>query len=141
MKIDQVEALVQALCMSSLNSLEYEGDGATLRVSFSRRGPLAQAAASQMDSSTGIHTSVRKDSSRSVTIDARNTGTLWIRHPLATSAAVSIGTSVTKGQVVAFLQIGDVLSAVISSADGTVANQLVDEGTLVGYGQSIFTLA
>lgn len=141
MKIELIEALVQALRSSSLSSLEYEADGVVVRLSFGHRdvrdGQMVKPAVTGSGGMPGPSGGPPPPR----TIDARNTGRLLIHHPLSRTAAVSAGMSVNKGQMVAFLQVGDVLSAVRSPDDGVVMQQLVAEGTLVGFGHAIFRLA
>ena len=65
-------------------------------------------------------------------------GYLQLRHPFVEEAWPGEGVRVTKGQVVAFLQAGDVLAPVEADRDGTLGQPLTEGGQLVGYGTPIF---
>ncbi|KMT52335.1 biotin/lipoyl-containing protein [Pseudomonas fildesensis] len=67
-------------------------------------------------------------------------GRLLLTHPDQTEALVAVGSQVAQGQLVAFLQIGDLLLPVRSQQAGRVAAVLTPCGTTVGYGEAFMRL-
>lgn len=59
------------------------------------------------------------------------------RHPLVSEIGPYEAGSVVKGQIVAFLQAGEVLFPIEADRDGIVARVLVQDGALVGYGAPV----
>lgn len=60
-------------------------------------------------------------------------------HPLRPERERAAGSSVSKGDIVAFVRVGPVLVPVTAEKTGTVASVTTETGTLVGYGTSLFT--
>jgi biotin carboxyl carrier protein len=67
-------------------------------------------------------------------------GRLLLTHPDQSEVLVSIGSQVEPGQLVAFLQIGDLLLPVRSQAFGRLAAVLITCGTTVGFGAAFMRL-
>lgn len=67
-------------------------------------------------------------------------GRLLLTHPEQSEVLVSVGSRVEQGQLVALLQIGDLLLPVRSQRAGRVAAVLVPCGTTVGYGEAFMLL-
>ncbi|WP_248800711.1 biotin/lipoyl-containing protein [Pseudomonas sp. MWU13-2105] len=67
-------------------------------------------------------------------------GRLLLTHPQQNVVLASVGSQVAQGQLVALLQVGDLLLPVRSQTSGRVAAVLVPCGTTVGYGQAFMRL-
>ncbi|MNR61201.1 acetyl-CoA carboxylase biotin carboxyl carrier protein subunit [compost metagenome] len=67
-------------------------------------------------------------------------GRLLLTHPEQSDVLVSVGSRVEQGQLVALLQVGDLLLPVRSQMAGRVAAVLVPCGTTVGYGEAFMRL-
>ncbi|MCK9814514.1 hypothetical protein M1B35_10335 [Pseudomonas sp. MAFF 302046] len=67
-------------------------------------------------------------------------GRLLLTHPQQNEELASLGSRVEPGQLVAFLQVGDLLLPVRSQRAGRVAALLVPCGTTVGYGEAFMRL-
>jgi biotin carboxyl carrier protein len=67
-------------------------------------------------------------------------GRLLLTHPEYTEVLASIGSRVEQGQLVALLQVGDLLLPVRSQKAGRVAAVLMPCGTTVGYGEAFMRL-
>ncbi len=70
---------------------------------------------------------------------APTAGIFTSAHPLRPERESVVGSTVSKGDVVAFVRVGPVLVPVIAEKTGTVASVTTETGTLVGYGTSLFT--
>lgn len=69
-----------------------------------------------------------------------NLGRLLLTHPQQSEVLASVGSQVAQGQLVALLQVGDLLLPVRSQKSGRVAAVLVPCGTTVGYGEAFMRL-
>ncbi|AZD36968.1 MULTISPECIES: biotin/lipoyl-containing protein [Pseudomonas] len=67
-------------------------------------------------------------------------GCLLLKYPGQAEALAALGSQVRSGQLVALLQVGDLLLPVRSQQAGQVAAVLVPCGTTVGYGQAFMRL-
>lgn len=67
-------------------------------------------------------------------------GVLRTTHPLRRTPEIAVGSAVRKGQIVAYLETGELLLPVTATDDGIVLRQLELEGSLVGYGTRLFGL-
>lgn len=67
-------------------------------------------------------------------------GQLLLTHPQQNEVLVSVGSRVEQGQLVALLQVGDLLLPVRSQKAGRLAAVLTVCGTTVGYGEAFMRL-
>nr|WP_180205944.1 biotin/lipoyl-containing protein [Pseudomonas sp. SbOxS1]NYU06143.1 hypothetical protein [Pseudomonas sp. SbOxS1] len=67
-------------------------------------------------------------------------GRLLLTHPEQSDVLVSVGSRVAPGQLIALLQVGDLLLPVRSQKAGRVSSVLVPCGTTVGYGEAFMRL-
>ena len=67
-------------------------------------------------------------------------GRLLLTHPQQSEVLVSVGSRVEPGQLVALLQVGDLLLPVRSPKAGRLAAVLTTCGTTVGYGEAFMRL-
>lgn len=75
------------------------------------------------------------------TLDADGPGLLHLSDPAGGKPFAPVGAPVDAGQIIAVLRAGKALFPVRASRAGTVASALHPDGTLVGYGTQLFTLA
>lgn len=78
--------------------------------------------------------------SRIVKVSAPVAGVFLDSHPLRTPPMIRIGSRVKAGDILALLQIGQLLVPVTAPADGVIVRVLVDEQTTVGYGCQLFEM-
>ncbi|MCP1446708.1 biotin carboxyl carrier protein [Pseudomonas sp. GGS8] len=67
-------------------------------------------------------------------------GRLLLTHPEQSEVLASVGSRVEQGQLIALLQVGDLLLPVRSHKAGRVTAVLVPCGTTVGYGEAFMRL-
>ncbi|HEY0286883.1 MAG TPA: biotin/lipoyl-containing protein [Pseudomonas sp.] len=67
-------------------------------------------------------------------------GRLLLTHPQQSEVLVSVGSRVAQGQLVALLQVGDLLLPVRSHRAGRLAAVLTACGTTVGFGEAFMRL-
>ena len=127
-----IEALVRRLEGTSITECEYESDGASVRLKFDRQALLQPPNIKRLDNTSLAH-------KQDVCVCAARVGIFYAVHPLEQQPLVAVGDAVKKGQQVAFLMIGELMSPVLVPADGLLGEQLVAQGTLVGYGDKLFS--
>ncbi|NBA94872.1 acetyl-CoA carboxylase biotin carboxyl carrier protein subunit [Pseudomonas sp. R5(2019)] len=122
---DFIEQVVQMLNKRALRAFEFEQAGACLRLmpgGQALTAPVALAVAPPP------------------TLNATGLGHLRLTHPQRREPCVTAGTSVTAGQVLAFLQTGTLLQPVLAEQAGVIARVLASEGELIGFAQPLFEL-
>lgn len=130
MQIEEVETLILSLRASGIDACEIRqpgGERLLLRLGGEAASPdTAQAPLAP----------------RGRTLVSDGMGIYRSRHPFLdrAAAAIGLGSQVAQADVVGFLQVGEGLRALYSADAGTVAEILVGDGELVGYGQALFRL-
>lgn len=134
MRVEDVERLIRRLERSDITALTVcdETSSLTLRMGIApgeagaaSSGPLATTEAARPQDAPVL---------RSPSI-----GRLRLRHPgAAPGEDERLPRPVGAGDVVAFLECGAVLRAVVADRDGTLGAALQDEGALVGFGTPLF---
>ncbi|SAK91614.1 acetyl-CoA carboxylase biotin carboxyl carrier protein [Caballeronia ptereochthonis] len=74
-------------------------------------------------------------------VKACHAGRFLRTHPGRATALVEAGASVRAGDIVAILQVAELCLPVVTPADGVLGEWLVDEGTVVGFGAALASLA
>lgn len=75
-----------------------------------------------------------------VPIRTRGLGQLLLSHPDQPQVLIAEDNHVDKGQIVALLQVGDLLLPVRSPQAGHISQVLLQHGATVGYGEAIMQL-
>ncbi len=125
-----IERLALRLRASGITACEYEKDGARLRLCFGDEVPT-EAHAVTPPGAAG-RTPALLDPIR-----ARATGRLHFLHPSRGFDIPPEGAAVTEGQIVGFLGVGEVLSALTAHRAGVLGRRLAADGELVGFGQAV----
>ena len=113
---------------TSIDELELNGPGTFIH--------LQRAAQSLPDAPQPTSASETLDPMFSL-VRAGSVGTVLHTHPFRHDPLVQTGQSVCAGQTVALLKIGSVLLPVPSPHEGTVRRILVEDGSVVGYGDGL----
>lgn len=122
----ELPALLALLQTHGVTAFEWEGPGQTLlRLRF------AEAAIAQGE---GVPDSIGPGLA---VLPSSGFGEFRSRHPLVSEIGPYEARSVVKGQIVAFLQTGELLFPIEADRDGIVARVLVSDGALVGYGMPV----
>jgi biotin carboxyl carrier protein len=124
---DAIERTVRRLEGAQVSRFEYQDENLCLRLTLGEANP-AQASA-------GINAEKSVETGR-----ASAAGIFTSSHPVSNDDAMASGTRVRAGQIVGFVQVGPVVRPVAASRDGVLGRRLVDNGTLVGWGQRLFEL-
>lgn len=129
MNANDIEALIALASKSEVRSFEFHEDDCHLSLTF----PMYKESAAK---------SPVREPTRSSSVFARSPGMGVIRlaHPQQREDFIPLGTVVSEGQVLAFLQVGDLLEGVVCPKAGVLGKALVGEGDLVGFADPIFEI-
>jgi biotin carboxyl carrier protein len=127
MSYDAIERTVRQLERAEVATFEYQDETLCLRLTLGSANPVQAIA--------GIKAKKPPETGRTSAA-----GIFTSRHPVSNEDAMASGTPVRVGQIVGYVQVGPVLRPVTASRDGVIGRRLVDNGTLVGWGQPLFEL-
>lgn len=134
MPVQHIQQLASWLAEAGIDYFELSGPGQRLRLTGAGRGRSGSHAAERVDDPGGIR------ALDGFIVKAPVAGTLLHSHPMQRAPLAPRGSPIRAGQTVALLQIGALLVPIAAPRDGIVANLLVEEGTLVGFGTGIIRL-
>ncbi|SDD50703.1 Biotin carboxyl carrier protein [Variovorax sp. CF079] len=134
----ELQRVVLSLQSCDVTYFECEGPQGVFRIRFSRQ-PGTQAP------SDGDLTSTEQAplgaSGASTCLKSPGIGIFCVKHPLTGLEAMREGGGVKKGQILAFLRAGEMLTPILSDRDAVAIRQASAEGALVGYGDVLFDLS
>ncbi|WP_340523577.1 hypothetical protein [Cupriavidus necator] len=136
MNLEDIERLVQRLHGSPIAKLELELEG--------QRLVLQRPADGDGVGSDGAGQGMPQAETPGAALDfirAPAAGVFYATHPLAEETFALADRTVGAGEAVGYLRVGSVVSAVNAGERGVPGEQLVESGTLVGFGQALFAFA
>ncbi|WP_042878883.1 hypothetical protein [Cupriavidus necator] len=136
MKLEDIERLAQRLAHSPVGTLELELEGKRLVLQRQADGEGVEPGGA----SQGMPQAVAPDGALDF-IRAPAAGVFYASHPLAEETFALVDRPVEAGEAVGYLRVGSVLSAVNAEERCVPGEQLVESGTLVGFGQALFAFA
>lgn len=137
MTLEKIEALLGMAAGRGLAVLDYAEGGARLSVSFAAPG---RPAAAQGSGSPADRAAKPLAALPAACVSAPGVGFFRARHPAGGSLPAE-GDQVAAGTVVAFIQAGPVLEAVVAGQAGRLGARLVAEGAGVGFGTPLFDIS
>lgn len=129
MSNEEIRQLARWLSEAGLGGVELQRPG--VQLVLKRHLESVAAAHESIDSPT--HAS-------QVSIRTRGLGQLLLSHPDQPQVLIAEDNHVDKGQIVALLQVGDLLLPVRSPQAGHISQVLLQHGATVGYGEAIMQL-
>ncbi|GEO43294.1 hypothetical protein SAE02_74420 [Skermanella aerolata] len=126
--LDHVAEIAALLAATDIDCLELTGPAGHLRL---RRGGEPEVTAG----GTGDEPLSEDET---VAMPSPGFGIFLRVHPLHEMPLVRSGDSVAAGQVLGFLKIGPLLIPVPAPRDGVVSDIVAHDGTLVGFGDTLF---
>lgn len=131
-----IEQLVGLLKGSSIMEFEYEQGGSCVRLRLDQ--DVHQLGGHQAVSEHEVLPHAPNVLKKHIV--ASDIGVLRLTHPQHDKPFIVPGAPVLQGQVVAFLQVGEMLREITSTVSGTLGQSLANDGDLIGYGQAVFEL-
>ena len=135
MNAPAIEYIVGLLLDSKIVEFECKTERARLKLHFDAQADACEDLPQQPNCAAS---SPLRDKSQVNTIKAPATGVFSRTHPAVCPECDDKPSQVKTGQVIGFLRIDDVLSPVLASMDGSF-EPLVADGTLVGFGDELFS--
>lgn len=132
MNIADISQLIAALNEAGIERMEYAEASGALRIELAA-GSCARTPAASYRPDHDTTTELR-------CIGAPFAGIFRVAHPADRQPLVAAGMSVTKGQMVGFLETGLLLRPVTSQVAGTVVEVLAADGVRVGFGHELIRL-
>jgi acetyl-CoA carboxylase biotin carboxyl carrier protein len=111
-----------------------------VRVGIDTRGEryvLVVACATTADAAREVHAGPPKGAFATATVPGR----FRAAHPVRRAHEVASGAAVKAGQILGFLEAGDLVLPILAPQDGTVGETLALDGALVGYGTPLMRLS
>lgn len=134
MKLQFIEKMIDQMQGSSLQYLDLECAGSRLQLRRIADAPADRAPMPADGGNPAPSHDAAIDLAPGIVIAAPACGKLLYSHPLATAGAFG---SAKKGEAVAYLQVGPLVSAIAAPFDGFVHERVADDGAIVGYGTVI----
>lgn len=129
MNLEDIETLTAMVSKLPLKSFEYHEDDCRLFLVFNtNKAPIGKVV------------SLVPETPATMIVRSPGMGCIKLTHPQQRNQFTPIGSQVEKGQILGFLQVGDLLEGIVSTQAGTLSKVLVSEGDLVGYADPIFEI-
>jgi biotin carboxyl carrier protein len=101
---------------------------------------LLKRCADEVAAPVGVATPVAAKPADEQLLKTPGLGRLLLTHPQQSQSLAAVGSLVAPGQLIALLQVGDLLLPVRSQQSGRLAAVLTACGTTVGYGEAFMRL-
>lgn len=138
MNINQLRDLIALIDTSDINVLELKQPGSTLRLEIDARSGTIPTTTSTTSATLPAATAA-STAPTVITVPAPGFGIFTTRHPSHAAAFCQDGQRVAAGDTLALLRINELYVPVTSNATGQI-RQLVEEGSLIGYGTPLFEI-
>jgi biotin carboxyl carrier protein len=140
MNLQTIEEFVRLIEAGTVELFEIESDGALLRLRHGARSGSVRSATDVSVSSEALSLESAAASS-SATIKAPATGLYFREHPLHSGIrTIQLPLTIQEGDVVGYLQVGAVVSAVLAPLSGQLQEQLIADGCLVDFGTELLRM-
>ena len=140
MELDEIKNLIELLQDSDITELQIEKEGSKLKIkrekfltAFEPSALVSKPAAAPAEENTGT-----VDDQKLITINSPIVGIFYSAQSPESPSFVSVGSRVTKGQVLCIVEAMKLMNEIESDADGTIAKILIENGQPVEYGEPLF---
>jgi acetyl-CoA carboxylase biotin carboxyl carrier protein len=144
MELDSIIKLINAVSDSSITNFEFEEDGKKLILEKNVTTNVVQVAADSIQpvmqmqavDATLNNTDGKKDDKN--VIKSMLVGVFYSAPAPDADAFVKVGDSVKKGQIIGIIEAMKLMNEIECEFDGVIEEILVEDGTMVEYGQPLF---
>jgi acetyl-CoA carboxylase biotin carboxyl carrier protein len=140
MELDEIKDLIELLKDSDITELQVEKEGSKLKIkrekyltSFEPSSMVSKPAAAPAEAKAET-----ADDPKLTTINSPIVGIFFSAQSPESPPFVSVGTRVTKGQVLCIVEAMKLMNEIESDADGTISKILIENGQPVEYGEPLF---
>ena len=141
MELDDIKNLIELLQNSDITELQIEKEGSKLRIkrekflsAFEPSGPVTRAAAAPVEQRAESAVEEQK----LITINSPIVGIYYSAQSPESPPFVTVGTRVSKGQVLCIVEAMKLMNEIESDADGVITKILIENGQPVEYGEPLF---
>ncbi|MEN5035738.1 biotin/lipoyl-containing protein [Pseudomonas sp. TWI929] len=131
MNLTDIEKLAQLVNRRGISFLEFEENGACLSLSAISTVAAPIQTESQAPQSASVST---------IQVLSPSMGIVRLEHPQRESQVIAPGLQIVPGDVIAWLEYGDVLTEICADHPGVVSSVKVADGDVVGFAQLIIEL-
>ena len=142
MELDEIKHLIELLQDSDITELQIEKEGSKLKIKREKfmsafdPSPVVNRSAAVQAPEAEI--TEPPDDQKLITINSPIVGIFYSAQSPESPSFVSVGSRVTKGQVLCIVEAMKLMNEIESDADGTIAKILIDNGQPVEYGEPLF---
>ena len=140
MELDEIKDLIELLKDSDITELQVEKEGSKLKIkrekflaSYEPSTIVSKPAAAPVEEK-----SETAEDQKLTTINSPIIGIFFSAQSPESPAFVSVGTRVTKGQVLCIVEAMKLMNEIESDVDGTISKILIENGQPVEYGEPLF---
>lgn len=142
MELDEIKNLIELLQDSDITELQIEKDGSKLKIKREKyitafepsSVPVSRPAAEPAEGKPAAAV----DEQKLNTINSPIVGIFYSAQSPESPPFVTVGSRVTKGQVLCIVEAMKLMNEIESDTDGTIAKILVENGQPVEYGEPLF---
>ena len=153
MTLDEIKKLIEFIREQELSEFEFEQDGMKIRVKMGHGheaaaprhlspplGASAPASGPSAPSAMDAAPAVVEEGSELAIVKSPIVGTFYRAAEPEAKAFVSVGDTVSKGQVLCIIEAMKLMNEIDSEYDGEVVSVYVDNGQPVQYGERLFAI-
>lgn len=140
MELDEIRNLIELLQDSDITELQIEKEGSKLKIkrekfmsAFEPSTLVSKPAAAPVDEKAGVI-----EEEKLITINSPIVGIYFSAQSPESPPFVTVGSRVTKGQVLCIVEAMKLMNEIESDTDGTIAKILIENGQPVEYGEPLF---
>ena len=142
MELDEIKKLMEFLKDSDITELQIEKEGSKLKIKRDKFMSAFEHSAivSKPASVSAEENAETVDEQKLNTINSPIVGIYYSAQSPESPPFVSIGSRVTKGQVLCIVEAMKLMNEIESDTDGTIAKILIENGQPVEYGEPLFLI-
>jgi acetyl-CoA carboxylase biotin carboxyl carrier protein len=142
MELDEIKHLIELLQESDITELQIEKEGSKLKIKrekfmsgFETALPVSKPAAEPAEAKTDA-----VDEHKLITINSPIVGIFYSAQSPESPPFVTVGSRVTKGQVLCIVEAMKLMNEIECDTGGTIAKILIENGQPVEYGEPLFLI-
>lgn len=142
MELDEIKKLMELLKDSDITELQIEKEGSKLKIKRDKfMSAFEHSAIVSKPASVPVEENAETvDEQKLNTINSPIVGIYYSAQSPESPPFVSVGSRVTKGQVLCIVEAMKLMNEIESDKDGTIAKILIENGQPVEYGEPLFLI-
>ncbi len=140
MELDEIKKLIELLQDSDITELQIEKKGSKLKIKREKYLSAFEPAftVSKPDAVPGKESVDAINDQKLIAINSPIVGIFYSSQSPESPAFVTVGSRVTKGQILCIVEAMKLMNEIESDTDGTIAKILIENGQPVEYGEPLF---